>query len=182
MDNMAKELGMHRMVHSSRKCLSWVPLCSLLASAIWKAQVFFSSSPCGGGNAKWEKKSTKIHFQDRDTEVLNDQVTCQRCNNFFYVDMKPIVVVVQSLSRVQLFETPWTAAQQAFLFSTISQSLLKFMSIELVTASPLPWWTSVWICPWSSGKVMEAAVYFPTRTGHMERFPCPGATGSARFQ
>ena len=135
MDNMAKELGMHRMVHSSRKCLSWVPLCSLLASAIWKAQVFFSSSPCGGGNAKWEKKSTKIHFQDRDTEVLNDQVTCQRCNNFFYVDMKPIVVVVQSLSRVQLFETPWTAAQQAFLFSTISQSLLKFMSIESVMPS-----------------------------------------------
>ena len=23
---------------------------------------------------------------------------------------------------------------------------------------------------------MEAGVYFPTRTGHMERFPCPGAT------
>ena len=82
-----------------------------------------------------KKKSTKIHFQDRDTEVLNDQVTCQRSNNFFYVDMKPIVIVVQSLSRVQLFETPWTAAQQAFLFSTISQSLLKFMSIESVMPS-----------------------------------------------
>ena len=62
MDNMSKELGMHRMVHSSRKCLSWVPLCSLLASAIGKAQVFFSSSPCGGGNAKWEKKINKNSF------------------------------------------------------------------------------------------------------------------------
>ena len=31
--------------------------------------------------------------------------------------------------------TPWTAAQQAFLFSTISQSLLKFMSIESVMPS-----------------------------------------------
>lgn len=28
---------------------------------------------------------------------------------------------------------------------------------------------------------MEARVYFPTRTGHVERFPCPGATqGPAR--
>ena len=66
---------------------------------------------------------------------MNDQVTCQRSNNFFYVDMKPAVVVVQSLSRVQLFETPWTAAQQALPFSTISQSLLKFMSIESVMPS-----------------------------------------------
>ena len=39
---------------------------------------------------------------------------------------------VQSLSRVQLFATPWTAARQVPLSFTISQSLLKFMSIELV--------------------------------------------------
>ena len=44
-------------------------------------------------------------------------------------------VVVQSLSRVQLFVTPWTAAHQASLSLTISQSLLKFMSIKLVTLS-----------------------------------------------
>ena len=42
---------------------------------------------------------------------------------------------VQSLSRVRLFATPWTAAHQAFLSFTISQSLLKFMSIELVMPS-----------------------------------------------
>ena len=81
------------------------------------------------------KKPTKIHFQDRDTEVLNDQVTCQRSNNFFYVDMKRVVIVVQLLSWVQLFETPWTAAQQALLCATISQSLLKFMSVESVMPS-----------------------------------------------
>ena len=40
--------------------------------------------------------------------------------------------VVQSLSRVQLFATPWTAACQASLSFTISWSLLKFMSIESV--------------------------------------------------
>ena len=37
---------------------------------------------------------------------------------------------VQSLSRVRLFVTPWTAAHQASLSITNSQSLLKFMSIE----------------------------------------------------
>ena len=42
-----------------------------------------------------------------------------------------VVAVVQLLSRVQLFTTPWTAAHQAPLFFTISQSLLRFMSIEL---------------------------------------------------
>ena len=40
--------------------------------------------------------------------------------------------VVQLLSRVQLFATPWTAACQASLSFTISQSLLKRMSIEWV--------------------------------------------------
>ena len=43
-------------------------------------------------------------------------------------------LVVQSLSLVQLFAYPWTAAGQDFL-STVSQSLLKLMSIELVMPS-----------------------------------------------
>ena len=42
---------------------------------------------------------------------------------------------VQSLSRVQLFATPWTAAHEAFLSITISCSLLKLMSIESVMPS-----------------------------------------------
>ena len=37
---------------------------------------------------------------------------------------------VQSLSCVQLFATPWTAAPQASLSITNSQSLLKLMSFE----------------------------------------------------
>ena len=41
-----------------------------------------------------------------------------------------VVVVVQSLSHVQLFATPWTAAHQASMSFSISQSLLKLMSIE----------------------------------------------------
>ena len=39
---------------------------------------------------------------------------------------------VQSLSCVRLFVTPWTAARQASLSITNSQSLLKLMSIESV--------------------------------------------------
>ena len=45
------------------------------------------------------------------------------------------VAVVQLLSSVQLFVTPWTAARQASLSFTISQNLFKFMSIESVMRS-----------------------------------------------
>ena len=52
---------------------------------------------------------------------------------------------VQLLSHVRLFETPWTAARQASLSITKSQSLPKLMSIEslmpsnhLILCHPLP--------------------------------------------
>ena len=44
-------------------------------------------------------------------------------------------VVVQSLSCVQLFVTPWTAAGQAFLSFTIYWSLCKLMSVESMMPS-----------------------------------------------
>ena len=44
----------------------------------------------------------------------------------------PVVFAVQSLSHVQLFATPWPSAHQASLSFTISRSLLKLMSVELV--------------------------------------------------
>ena len=46
---------------------------------------------------------------------------------------------VQSLSRVPLFETPWTVAHQASLSSVASksQSLLKLMSVELCPSNHL---------------------------------------------
>jgi len=45
------------------------------------------------------------------------------------------VVVIQSLSCVQLLATPRTGARQASLSFTIFPSLLKLMSIELMTPS-----------------------------------------------
>ena len=41
-----------------------------------------------------------------------------------------VVAVVQSLSHVQPSVTPWMAACQASLSFTVSQNLLKLMSIE----------------------------------------------------
>ena len=45
------------------------------------------------------------------------------------------MVVVQSLSPVWLFETPWTAAHQASLSFSIFQSLFKLISMESVMPS-----------------------------------------------
>ena len=64
--------------------------------------------------------------------------------NLFYFYLIPTTILmylahqfssVQSLSPVQLFATPWTAACQASLSITNSQSLLKLMSIESVMPS-----------------------------------------------
>ena len=49
--------------------------------------------------------------------------------------MPVITFVVQSLSRVQLFVTLWMVTRQASLSFTISWSLLKLISIELVMPS-----------------------------------------------
>ena len=46
-----------------------------------------------------------------------------------------VVVVVQSISCVRLFATPWTLSHQAPLSITASRSLPKFMSIESMTPS-----------------------------------------------
>ena len=49
--------------------------------------------------------------------------------------MEGLVVIVQLLSHVQLFATPYTAAGQASLSFTLSWNLLKLMSVELVMPS-----------------------------------------------
>ena len=55
--------------------------------------------------------------------------------------MKTVLLTVQSLTGIQLFATPWTAAHQASLPITNSQSLLKLMSIKTLitiqTSHPL---------------------------------------------
>ena len=62
-------------------------------------------------------------------------ITINSHNLWIWIMFFRIFVVVQSLSHVRLFVTPWTAARQAPLSFTISQDLLKLMSIELVMPS-----------------------------------------------
>ena len=57
-----------------------------------------------------------------------------------------VLVVIWSLSHVQLFATPWTTAHQASLSFTLSCSLLKLMSVESVMPSNI----SFSVVPFSS--------------------------------
>ena len=67
------------------------------------------------------------------------------CSSFFLILVVPYMFwllilyfmffVVQSLSRIWLFATLWTAAHQASLSFTVSQNLLRLMSIESVIPS-----------------------------------------------
>ena len=55
--------------------------------------------------------------------------------SLYYLPFYYLVVVVQLLSYVWLFATPWTAACQASLSFTISRSLLRLMTIQSVMPS-----------------------------------------------
>ena len=57
------------------------------------------------------------------------------CLFSMYSSSTRLIGSIQSLSCVLLFATPWTAARQASVSITISQSLLKLMSIESVMPS-----------------------------------------------
>ena len=61
--------------------------------------------------------------------------SCFRLCKYYFAKSLQSFRSVQLLSRVQLFATPWTAACQASLSITNSQSLLKLMSIKLVMPS-----------------------------------------------
>ena len=50
-------------------------------------------------------------------------------------DIDKIIIIIQLISGVWLFGTPWNAARQASLSFTISQSLLKCMSVESMMPS-----------------------------------------------
>ena len=64
-------------------------------------------------------------------------IICLGIKHFISVSLEIMYpfVVVQSLSCVWLFATPWTIARQTSLSFTISQSLLKLMSVESVMPS-----------------------------------------------
>jgi len=82
------------------------------------------------------KKPIPLTIESRKIKCLRINITKEMKG--LYIEtmiMKEIEVVVQSLSHVRLFATPWTAACQASLSFTISWSLLKLISLELVMPS-----------------------------------------------
>ena len=68
--------------------------------------------------------------------VLNSAELPESTAEFFHIDYFSLIFgVVQLLSLVRLFTTPWTAAHQAALCVTIPGSLLKLMFIGSVMPS-----------------------------------------------
>ena len=72
---------------------------------------------------------------DDETEWIRWPCTALQELSIYWGRKMLISCSVLSLCCVQLFETPWTAAHQAFLSITNSWSLLKLMSIESVMPS-----------------------------------------------
>ena len=56
-------------------------------------------------------------------------------SHYTFLETDRTISSVQSLSCVQLFATPWTAARQASMSITNSRSLFKLMSVESVMPS-----------------------------------------------
>ena len=68
--------------------------------------------------------------------ITEPERVCDGTKGIFYLfSLKSDVVVFLSLSHDGLFATPWTAACQASMSYTISLSLFKLLSIELVMPS-----------------------------------------------
>ena len=62
--------------------------------------------------------------------MVTDSMTSSSCN---LSELLLLLFIVELLSRVRLFVTPWTAALQASLSFTISRSSVKLMCIESMT-------------------------------------------------
>ena len=73
--------------------------------------------------------------EEHSSQHYNQGMIYSHYINFLWASFPFQFSSTQSLSHVWLFATPWTAAHQAYLSITNSQSLLKLMSIELVMLS-----------------------------------------------
>ena len=113
----------------------WTAACQAPLSMGFSRQEYWSGVPLP--SPMEEHKMHKI-IPERNTNFAH----CSFCNSSMLLSYKMFLVeyfaVVQSLTHVWLFVTPWTAACQASLPFTISWSLLKLMSIESVMPSSHP--------------------------------------------
>ena len=106
--------------HRNPSSLVWVP-------CVWPSLEITHS---------WGKQSAARS----ESALMAQRLERQRNSYFawipsFWMTMEFFAAVVQLLSRVWLFTTPWTAEHRASLSLSLSQSLPKFMSIESVMPS-----------------------------------------------
>ena len=126
-----------------------VPSLNILSVSSWiPASWFHFHSPCwthmnnpftppspGAEEGSWENQ---LRRQGACWKWLSGDLEESKTNwstTFLITHFESPFSSVQSLSHVQLFVTPWTAACWASLYITNSQSLLKLMSIESVMPS-----------------------------------------------
>ena len=103
-------------------------------------QCFSSFLKTGGERRNSLRRGNLMRYLEKVFSVTSSVPLVKHCAKYtFYIPTwklpKKSNTAVQSLSHGCLFATPWTAAHQAFPSSTISQSLLKLMSIESVMPS-----------------------------------------------
>ena len=108
------------------------------------------------------------------TIVLGVSTSCKSGQCLLMQDKFRVPVVVQSLSRVWLFATPWTAAWQVSLSFTISWSLLKLMSVE----SMMPSNYLIFCCPLLLSSMFPASRSFQMSELFTSGGQSIGASGS----
>ena len=124
--------------HVNSCCYSVIQLCPTLQ---WSHELSLPGSSVHGISQARTLEWVAIFFSKASSQP-RDQI-CLSCIGRWVLycwatwelPLLTLSASVQSLSRVRLFATPWTAACQVSLSITNSWSLLKLMSIELVMPS-----------------------------------------------
>ena len=109
-----------------RQCLPGFSTSSYFLFSLCTLQLFARRLLCAGYHLR-ARSYAPLFLEHRFSTSITWNSSKWNCFFFSYF--------VQLLSYVQIFATPWTAANQAFLLFTISWSLLKLMSIESVMPS-----------------------------------------------
>ena len=118
----------HKSLQVSERQIFWDPL-SFPSFTTLNAESWFPCNLCSTGLFVWKHNIlSHLFFPPFPLLPLGVQITHTRLLSRF-------VDVFQPLSKVPLFATPWTAAHKASQSFTISQSLLKLISIESVMPS-----------------------------------------------
>ena len=122
--------GDHFVIHTNIKLLCY-HLTIMLHVNYTSINHFSIMCTCKYNRYYWYTSRVEVSF------IMEILICSKVCEMKCIVSIKTLLVsqLVQSLNRVWLFATLWTAVHQASLSSTNSQSLLKLMSIKSVILS-----------------------------------------------